>query len=109
MARRAAMVYAGILLPSGKIDTFPRVSEIGPYQGRVVGSQSADTRQGWRIDLNPRTGEFHINWWDRRLDAHGDRDKSKHFYGANYVTGGTQDLFWQVESHFPGQVEPKMR
>jgi hypothetical protein len=102
MARRAAMVYAGLLDRGGKKHTVPCVSELGPYQGRVVGSQSPDGRQGWRIDWNPRTGQFHVNWWDRRLDAHGKRDRSVHYYGANNVTGGTQDLFWQIEQHFPG-------
>jgi hypothetical protein len=49
---------------------------------------------------------MHGNWWDRRLDAspQGNKDKSRHLFGANYVTGGTQDLFWEIESHFPGQV-----
>jgi hypothetical protein len=28
-------------------------------------------------------------------------------YGANYEAGGAQHLFWEIESHFPGQVEPK--
>jgi hypothetical protein len=58
------------------------------------------------LDRNPRTGEMHGNWWDRRLDAspQGNKDKSRHLFGANYVTGGTQDLFWEIESHFPGQV-----
>jgi hypothetical protein len=102
MARRAAMVYSGILLPNGKMDTFPFVSEIGPYRGRVLGSRSADGRQGWRIDCDRDTKQFHINWWDRRLDPHGDKDRSKHVYGANYVTDGAQDLFWEIEAHFPG-------
>lgn len=104
MARRAAMVYAGILSTNGRMGTVPCVSELGPYRGRVVGSQSADERQGWRIDWNPRTGQFHVNWWDRRLDPRGDRDRALHVFGGNYVTGGSQQLFWEVESHFPGQV-----
>jgi hypothetical protein len=84
----------------------------GLRPGRIIeeapGRQTADTKQGWRIDWNP-TGERHVNWWDRRLDASpkGNRDKSKHCFGANDVTGGTQHLFWEIESHFPGQVEPK--
>src|SRR5438094_838077 len=109
MARQAARIYAGLVTPTGEATTVPFASDLGPYQGRVLGRQTADTKQGWRIDWNPRTGELHVNWWDRRLDASpkGNRDKSKHFFGANYVTGGTQHLFWEIEAHFPGQVEPK--
>jgi hypothetical protein len=109
MARKAAFVYAGLLSPSSTANTIPFVGELGPYSGHVVGSQTIDTKQGWRIDWNPRTGEFHINWWDRRLDKSpkGDRDKAQHFFGANFVAGGTLDLFREIESHFPGQVKEK--
>lgn len=105
MARRAAQVYAGLLSPTGMMATLPYVSRLGPYQGHVVGSQSVDGKQYWRIDWNPRTNEFHINWRDERLDKSGRNDRSRHIYGANYVTGAAQDLFWEVESHFPGRVE----
>jgi hypothetical protein len=107
MARKAAMVYAGLLLPDQKAETEMFVGEIGPYEGNVLGSQSADGKQGWRIDCtkeHPR--EFHINWWDRRK---GTKDRSTHLYGANYVTAGGIQLFWEVSSHFPGQVKRKRR
>lgn len=106
MARTAAKVYAGLLWLGGSQDTIPFVAEIGPYAGHVVGRQSRDTKQGWRIDVSRVAGEFHINWWDRRQDTSpkGDYDRSKHLYGANFVTGGTQQLFWELESHFPGQM-----
>jgi hypothetical protein len=104
MARLAAMAYAGMITPGWRADTIPFVSELGPYSGRVVGRQTSDTNQGWRIDLTKDTKEFHVNWWDRRRDTSGKLDKSKHFYGANFVTNGTQQLFWEIESHFPGAV-----
>lgn len=105
MARTAAKIYAGLLWLGGSRTTIPFVAELGPYAGHVVGRQSRDTKQGWRIDVS-RRGEFHINWWDRRLDTspQGDHDRSKHLYGANFIAGGTQQLFWELESHFPGRV-----
>src|SRR5690606_18923742 len=82
MARRAAKVYAGLLSDTETMPTIPFVSDKGPYQGRVMGRQSPDHLQGWRIDWNPRRNAFHVNWWDRRNDPSGNRDRSKHFYGA---------------------------
>lgn len=110
MARRAAMVYAGLLtMQKGSDETKLFVSDMGPYQGHVVGSQSLDTKRGWRIDFHNE--KFHVNWWDRRKDTspQGTKDKTKSYFGANFVRGGGQDLFWQVESHFPRQIEPKRR
>src|SRR5262245_50072488 len=69
MARQAARIYAGLVTLTTEATTVPFVSDLGPYQGRVMGRQTADTKQGWRIDWNPRTGEMHVNWWDRRLDT----------------------------------------
>ena len=49
----------------------------------------------------------------RQLEAHGHevvvfapedprrRDKSLLWYGANHVSGGNQDLYWQIIEHFP--------
>src|SRR5688572_16753314 len=84
MARRAAMVYAGLLSQKGSVHTILFVSDMGPYQGHVTGSQTPDTKQGWRIDFE-QSKAFHVNWWDRRQDTSrpGTKDKTKHYYGAN--------------------------
>lgn len=104
MARRAAMIYSGLLDERGASPTVPFVSDRGPYSGRVMGRQSPDGLQGWRIDADKQTGAFHVNWWDRRGDPQG-RDRSRQYYGRIDVSGGTRDFFWEVESHFPGNVK----
>jgi hypothetical protein len=109
MARKAAQVYAGLLTIGGQRMTVPFVADNRHCDGKVLGSQTPDGAQGWRIDWSPRSGDFHVNWWDRRLDHGGNRNRSLQYYGANIVVGGTQDLFWQIETHFPGQVRRPSR
>jgi hypothetical protein len=79
-------------------DTIPFRSELGPIHeiGRVKGSMNRDgVSGGWRLDFDrddPRKG-LHINWW--RMDG------GVYYRGANIIEGGTQDLYWEILSHFP--------
>jgi hypothetical protein len=96
MARTAAKIYSGLLvLGSEEIQTVPFVATLGPYSGCVMGSHTQDGKQGWRIDWKPATDEFHVNWWDRREDhsPEGRRDRSMHYYGANFVSGAARQMF----------------
>jgi hypothetical protein len=68
----------------------PFVQELGPHKGRVTGMQNADGSSGWRIDFDTRGNKgFHVNWWNG--DARG----------ANVVSGGSIDAYWEAWSHFP--------
>jgi hypothetical protein len=52
--------------------------------------QNADGSSGWRIDFDTRGDKgFHVNWWNG--DARG----------ANVVSGGSIDAYWEAWSHFP--------
>jgi hypothetical protein len=96
-AREAAKAYAGI----GNTQTVLFIQKIGPYKGRILASQNKEGTRGWRIDFDPHGSKgLHINWWDYSADPKR-QDKSKWKYGANCVQGGTQDLFWEIVSHFP--------
>ncbi len=108
MARRAAQIYAGLYGTDGQIEAAhaPFVSDRFNHAvgGQVVGSQSGDGKRGWRIDWkkgDPKS--FHINWWDDRHPA-SLKNKSMRYRGANVVIGGGEDLYYEVRSHFPGQV-----
>jgi len=60
-ARRAAIVYAGL----DSMQTVPFVQELGPFRGtKISGSQSVDGLRGWRLDLDQRLDQLHVNWWD---------------------------------------------
>jgi hypothetical protein len=50
---------------------------------------------GWRLDFDPAdaTKGLHINWW--RMEG------GVYHRGANIIEGGTQDLYWEILSHFP--------
>jgi hypothetical protein len=94
-AREAAKMFAAL---SGV--TVPFFQAIGPYAGRITGRQSVDGLKGWRIDLDPGTKRLHVNWWDFSGDP-SRRNRRKLLFGANYVTGGGEQLFWEIISHFP--------
>jgi hypothetical protein len=81
-----------------KPDKVPFRAELGPPQeiGRIKGSMNSDgVSGGWRLDFdsaNPSKG-LHINWW--RMEG------GTYIEGANVIEGGTQDLYWEILSHFP--------
>ena len=94
-AREAARIFAGMTGP-----TILFVQELGPWAGHITGSQSVDHLHGWRLDLSRDARQLHLNWWDNSLSP--DRsDKGKCLFGANYVTGGGADLYWQIIAHYP--------
>lgn len=79
-------------------DKVPFRSEAGPAHeiGRVKGSMNKDgVSGGWRLDFDPKdaTKGLHINWW--RMEG------GVYHRGANVIEGGTQDLYWEILSHFP--------
>jgi hypothetical protein len=85
--------------------TVPFVQTLGPWKGWVTGSQTPDGLRGWRLDFDTRGDKgFHVNWWDRSRDSAG-RNRSRRLFGANVIVGQGLDMFWEVLSHFPGQVE----
>ncbi|MEW2116045.1 polymorphic toxin-type HINT domain-containing protein [Streptomyces sp. NPDC005474] len=94
-ARNSARSSAGL-----GDDAVPFVQEIGPHKGRVTGMQSPDGMRGWRIDYDPKDPKkaFHINWWVR--DG-GKRSAGGWRSGANVITGGTEDDYLALLSHFP--------
>jgi len=78
----------------------PFVQEIGPHKRRVTGMQSPDGMRGWRIDYDPKDPEkaFYINWWVR---GSGKRSAGGWRAGASVITGGTEDDYLALLSHFP--------
>lgn len=94
-AREAAKVYAGV---TGR--TVPYLQELGPFRNRITGSQTPDGQRGWRIDLSQPAGALHVNWWDHTKDPDR-RNKALLLYGANYVSGAGEQMFWEILSHFP--------
>jgi hypothetical protein len=85
-ARADAITKSGVHPGTGR----PFVQELGPHKGRVTGMQNADGSSGWRIDFDTRGNKgFHVNWWN------GD------VRGANVVSGGAIDAYWEALSHFP--------
>ncbi len=73
-------------------------AEAGPAReiGRVKGGMNKDgVSGGWRLDFDPKdpTKGLHINWW--RME------RGTYIEGANIIEGGTQDLYWEILSHFP--------
>jgi hypothetical protein len=81
-----------------KPNKIPFRSETGPAHeiGRIKGSMNKDgVSGGWRLDFDPGDPSkgLHINWW--RMEG------GTYIEGANIVEGGTQDLYWDILSHFP--------
>ena len=77
-------------------DFVPFVQEIGPFAGEITGSMSPDGQRGWRIDYDERSG-FHVNWWNYN-NSNRRRDWN---YGANTITNGTLEDFYELLQHFP--------
>ncbi len=98
-ARESAKFFASLIEETPSI---PFVSQLGPMVGRIVGSQTPDGSRGWRIDWDS-IKLLHVNWWDHTADP-ARRDKSLLLYGANYVSGGSQDIYWQIVEHFPNPL-----
>ncbi len=59
-ARRIAMQKSGL---DKAVSTIPFIADIGPRKGEVVGSQSIDGMNHWRVDYDPNSNkQFHVNW-----------------------------------------------
>ena len=71
---------------------------MGPDKGKVLGSQSLDGYNHWRIDYDLKSSkQFHVNW--RRIY----RDKKGncvHETGAYLLPGG-QDSYWDQRERMP--------
>ncbi len=95
-ARDLAIQYSGL-----GDDAIDYVSELGPNKGvKVVGRQSPDGLRGWRIDYDPDTNDFHVNWWDRT----GGTSRSQWLYGRISIEGVTSDVgdaYDAIIKHFP--------
>jgi hypothetical protein len=81
-----------------KPDKIPFKADAGPPReiGRIKGTMNPDgVSGGWRLDFDPGdpTKGLHINWW--RME------NGTYIEGANIIEGGTQDLYWEILSHFP--------
>jgi hypothetical protein len=102
-ARESAKFFAGLAWAAS---TIPFVSDRGPMIGRIVGTQTPDGTQGWRIDWSPDK-DLHVNWWDYSEDPRR-RDKSLLWYGANDVAAGDRDFYWQIIEHFPNPLSSRV-
>ncbi|WEF33104.1 RHS repeat-associated core domain-containing protein [Pseudoduganella chitinolytica] len=90
-ARRTAMREAGL---TDQV-TMPYISVIGPAIGRVVGSQSADMANHWRLDYDPNSEKgFHVNWRRIHKDKQGNCVLET---GAIIVPGGKDAYLQQME------------
>lgn len=75
--------------------TLPYVSVIGPAKGRVVGSQSADMTNHWRLDYDPDSEKgFHVNWRRIYKDKQGNCVMET---GAVIAPGGRVAYLQQME------------
>jgi len=93
-ARKMAMQEAGL---AGQI-TLPYVSVIGPAKGRVVGSQSADMANHWRLDYDPDSEKgFHVNW--RRI--HKDKQGNCVMETGAIIAPGGKDAYLQQMERMP--------
>ncbi|MEV6738706.1 hypothetical protein AB0N14_17930 [Streptomyces sp. NPDC051104] len=77
------------------------MQKLGPFKGRITGSQSPDGLRGWRIDFDPANPDkgFHVNWWVKN----GPKRSDGWSYGVNVIDGGSYDQYLEILSHFPHQ------
>lgn len=80
-------------------DAVPFLQKIGPYENKIyTGMQSKDGTRGWRVDFDPKNPKTtHINWW-YIPDAAKQKTRYK---GMISIENATQDIYWDILSHFP--------
>ena len=77
------------------VPTMPYVADMGPRIGEVVGSQSLNRYNHWRVDYDPASDKgFHINW--RRIEKQANGD-CKIIRGVILVRGGEDAYLRQME------------
>lgn len=78
-----------------KVPTIPYVADMGPRKDEVVGSQSLDRHNHWRIDYDPKSNKsFHINW--RRIEKQANGD-CKIIRGVIFIQGGEDAYLQQIQ------------
>ena len=93
-ARRKAIHEARLT----NVSTKPFISYMGPDKGKVLGSQSIDGYNHWRIDYDPSNNkQFHINWRRIYSDKKGNCIQET---GAYLLPGG-QDSYWYHRERMP--------
>jgi|GEM_PF-5351602 hypothetical protein len=71
---------------------------MGPDKGKVLGSQSLDGYNHWRIDYDPKSSkQFHVNWRRIYKDKKGNCVQET---GAYLLPGG-QDSYWYQRERMP--------
>ena len=77
------------------VPTMPYIADMGPRIGEVVGSQSLNRYNHWRVDYDPASDKgFHINW--RRIEKQTNGD-CKIIRGVILVKGGEDAYLRQIE------------
>ena len=80
------------------VPTKPFISYMGPDKGKVLGSQSLDGYNHWRIDYDPKSSkQFHVNWRRIYRDKKGNCVQET---GAYLLPGG-QDSYWYQRERMP--------
>ena len=80
------------------VPTKPFISYMGPDKGKVLGSQSLDGYNHWRIDYDPKSSKlFHVNWRRIYRDKKGNCVQET---GAYLLPGG-QDSYWYQRERMP--------
>lgn len=88
-------------------DAIPFLQELGPehIKGNVyTGMQNPDGTRGWRFDYDTRSldkdvhlNRIHINWWYQPDPS----NPKLRFRGMIPIDKATQDVYWDILSHFP--------
>lgn len=92
-ARRMAMQKSGL---DKAVSTIPFIADIGPRKGEVVGSQSIDGMNHWRVDYDPNSNkQFHVNW--RKIYQDKKTGNCIMERGAILVPGGKDAYLQKIE------------